>query len=312
MKQQIDALKQLLSTPQTILVVGHSNPDGDAIGSCIALSLLLSKQGHHTNVVMPNGFPEFLNWVPHQEEVVLYSSHQRQVEDIVHAADIIFTLDFNALSRLGKDFQNLLDGVDKPFVMIDHHLAPEDYAQIQFSYPEYGSTAELLYMIIDALGYSNLIDKDIAKCLYLGIMTDTGSFKFPSTTSNTHRVVASLMDKGINAALIHRKTFDANSYSRLKLLGRAMENLTLMEDCNTAYISLSQDELEAYHFQKGDTEGFVNYGLSIKNVNLAAIFKEDKQAGCIKISFRSKCFKIIKQKLVLILIRSISAMVKSA
>ncbi len=288
MIEQIKALKHLLKTPQKVLIIGHTNPDGDAVGSCMALSLFLKKLGHHTDVVMPNEYPDFLKWVPCQEEIVFFSRDSRQVEELINAADVIFTLDFNALSRVGKEFHDVLEFIDKPFVMIDHHLAPDDYADIQFSHTEYGSTAELLYTIIDKLGQTPAIDKDIASCLYLGIMTDTGSFKFPSTTANTHRVVASLMDKGIDASLIQRNTFDANSFSRLKLLGKAMENLTLIEECSTAYISLSQKELEANNFQKGDTEGFVNYGLSIKNVNLAAIFKEDLHLGIIKISFRSK------------------------
>jgi len=288
MKKPIKALKQLLHSPQRIVVIGHSNPDGDAVGSCMALSLFLKKLGHHTDVVMPNEFPDFLKWVPHQEEIVFFSKGAQEVEEILNAAEIVFTLDFNALSRVGSDFQKLLEASDKPMVMIDHHLAPESYAAVQFSYPEFGSTAELLHSIMTNLEQTDAIDKDIASCLYLGIMTDTGSFKFPSTTANTHRVVAYLMDKGIDASLIQRNTFDGNSFSRLKLLGKAMENLTMIEDCNTAYISLSQAELDAYNFQKGDTEGFVNYGLSIKNVNLAAIFKEDLHAGIVKISFRSK------------------------
>jgi len=286
--KKIKALQRLIQNPQSFLIIGHTNPDGDAVGSCMALGLFLQKLGHQIAVVMPNAFPDFLKWVPHQEEILLFSKDSKKIEKLVNAADGIFTLDFNALSRVGKEFQNLLENSDKPFVMIDHHLLPDDYADIQFSHPEYGSTAELLYVIIDELEQTNAIDKDIASCLYLGIMTDTGSFKFPSTTANTHRVVANLMDAGIDASLIQRNTFDANSFSRLKLLGKAMENLTLMKDCNTAYISLSEKELEAHDFQKGDTEGFVNYGLSIKNVNLAAIFKEDLHLGIVKISFRSK------------------------
>ena len=288
MNEQIEALKHVLKTPQRVLIIGHSNPDGDALGSCMALSLFLKKLGHHTDVVMPNDFPDFLKWVPYQEDIVLFSKDSKKVEEFASTTDIIFTLDFNSLSRVGKEFHNLLEHTDKPFVMIDHHLAPENYAEVQFSYPEYGSTAELLYTIMDKLEQTNTIDKDIASCLYLGIMTDTGSFKFSSTTANSHRVVANLMDKGIDASLIQRNTFDGNSFSRLKLLGKAMENLTLIEDCNTAYISLSQAELDSHNFQKGDTEGFVNYGLSIKNVNLAAIFKEDLHLGIVKISFRSK------------------------
>lgn len=287
-KTYIEALGALLENPKNISVIGHSNPDGDAIGSCMALTLFLKKLGHKVSVIMPNSYPDFLSWVPNQKQILLFSEHRQEVEHSIEQSDVVFTLDFNDLSRVGKEFQRILERFENTMVMIDHHLLPTDYAKIMFSHPEYGSTAELVYAIIDSLERTDEIDKDIASCLYLGIMTDSGSFKFPSTTSRTHRTVANLIDKGADSSSIQRQTFDANSFSRLKLLGKAMDNLVYLEEYNTAYISLSQKELDQYNFQKGDTEGFVNYGLSIKNVNLAAIFKEDVQQGIVKISLRSK------------------------
>jgi phosphoesterase RecJ-like protein len=287
-KDDIKALEALLQTPKHISVIGHINPDGDAVGSCMAWGLFLKKLGHRVNIILPNAYPDFLSWVPHQEEMLIHSDLKEDVNKFIQDSDLIFTLDFNSLSRVGKDLQQVLEAIEKSFVMIDHHLAPDDYAELTFSNPKFGSTAEFVYAVIESLEQTDLIDKDIASCLYLGIMTDSGSFKFPSTTSRTHRTVANLMDKGADAAKIQQQTFDSNSYSRLKLLGKAMENLVYMEEYNTAYISLSQCDLDQHHFQKGDTEGFVNYGLSIKNVNLAAIFKEDLQQGIVKISLRSK------------------------
>jgi phosphoesterase RecJ-like protein len=287
-KNNIEALKKLIVTPKNILVIGHKNPDGDAIGSSMGWALFLKSLGHQVEVVMPNDYPDFLDWVPFQEEIILFSEDKEKVSALIKASEVIFTLDFNDLSRVGEDFEENLKTAQKKFVMIDHHEQPNDYADITISHPEYGSTAELVFECIYQMGQAEKVDKDMASCLYLGIMTDTGSFKFPSTTARTHEIVAKLIHKGAKSSEIQQKTFDSSSYSRLKLLGLAMQNLTYLPALKTAYIHLSQKELNDNNYQKGDTEGFVNYGLSIKGVVLAAIFKEDKQNDIIKISLRSK------------------------
>lgn len=288
LKENIKKLKSLIEKPKNIVIVGHKNPDGDAVGSCMGLALFLKKFQHKVNVVMPNEYPEFLNWVPKQEDIIIFSKQAEEAQDLIKNSDLIFTLDFNHLSRVGEGLQKDLQALDQPFVMIDHHQEPDTYAEVTISNPEYGSTAELIYDCIDTLGQTQHIDKDIASCLYLGIMTDTGSFKFSSTTPRTHQVASNLMLKGAQAHLIQQQTFDANSYNRLKLLGKALDNLVYLKEHQAAYIHLSQDEMDSFNFQKGDTEGFVNYSLSIKDVVLAVIFKEDKQQNIIKISFRSK------------------------
>lgn len=288
LKENISELKSFIESPKNIVIVGHKNPDGDAVGSCMGLALLLKKINHKAHVILPNEYPDFLNWVPSQENIILYSSQTEVAKEMIQNSDLIFTLDFNHLSRVGEEFQKDLQVSKKPFIMIDHHQEPDTYADITISHPEYGSTAELIYTCIEALGYDQYIDKDIASCLYLGIMTDTGSFKFSSTTARTHQIVSKLIKKGAEAYKIQEQTFDANTYSRLKLLGKALDNLEYIKEYHTAYISLTQDEMEKFNYQKGDTEGFVNYGLSIKDVTFAAIFKEDKQQNIIKISFRSK------------------------
>jgi phosphoesterase RecJ-like protein len=287
-KKNIEALEKLLEKPTKILVVGHKNPDGDAVGSCLGWALFLKTLGHQVEVIMPNDYPDFLRWVPGQEEIVLFSENPVKVEQLVSESELIFTLDFNHFSRVGEEFAEILKESEKSFVMIDHHEQPDDYADICISHPEYGSTAELVFECIYHLNQTDKIDKDMASCLYLGIMTDTGSFKFPSTTARTHEIVAELIHKGAKSSDIQQKTFDSSSYSRLKLLGQAMQNLIYLPEFKTAFIHLSQKELDDNNFQKGDTEGFVNYGLSIKNVVLAAIFKEDKQQNIVKISLRSK------------------------
>jgi phosphoesterase RecJ-like protein len=173
-------------------------------------------------------------------------------------------------------------------IMIDHHQAPDDYATYMFSDVAMSSTCEMVYHFIQMLEDTSKIDAAIATCLYVGIMTDTGSFRFKSTTSTTHKIIAELIDKGADNTEIHNNVYDTNGYERLQLLGCALNNLKVIPEYKTAYISLSQEELHRFNYKKGDTEGIVNYGLSINNVVLAAIFIEDKQEGIIKISLRSK------------------------
>lgn len=225
--------------------------------------------------------------MPEESKILKYDSQKEQSDVLIKDADIIFTLDFNALNRTG-DMEDALSNSDAINIMIDHHQQPDTYASYMYSDVSMSSTCEMVYHFIDMLGDKKLIDSDIASCLYAGIMTDTGSFRFPSTTSKTHRVVADLIDKGANHSEIHNQIFDTNSYERMQLLGCALTNLKVLQEYRTAYITLSQDELNKFNFKKGDTEGFVNYALSLNNIVFAAIFIEDSQNNIIKISLRSK------------------------
>ena len=205
----------------------------------------------------------------------------------VNNSDIIFLLDFNALHRVGSDMQNTLEKYPNDFAMIDHHQQPDD-VKYMYSDVEICSTCQMVYQFIEMNNDLDLIDKDIATCLYTGIMTDTGSFRFRSTTSKTHRVIADLIDKGAENDKIHNNVYDANSYNRLLLLGQALSNLQILPSYNTAYITLTNEEKKRFDFQKGDTEGVVNYALSLKGIIFAAIFIEDADQNIVKISFRSK------------------------
>ncbi len=280
-------LKKLLQTPQKVVVVPHKNPDGDAMGSTLAMQQFLSAKGHQCTVVAPNSYPDFLKWMPEQEQVVIFDQQKSKGCNLINEATLIFTLDFNALSRTDY-MQAFLEEASATFVMIDHHRQPDNYAAYMYSDVSASSTCELVYNFIVNLGEVNQITPEIASCLYAGIMTDTGSFRFASTTGHTHRVVADLIDKGAQNARIHQNIFDSNSPNQLKLLSVALNNLKVIEPYHAAYITLSQEELDAHHFKKGDTEGFVNYGLSIKGIKLAAIFIENAAEKIIKISLRSK------------------------
>lgn len=285
-ENQISTLLSLLASPKKIAIIPHRNPDGDAMGSTLALYHFLLKLNHQPTVISPNEFPDFLAWLPSSEKVLIFEKDKDYTTEILKSAELIFTLDFNALHRTGE-MQNVLSELKVPFVMIDHHQAPDDYALITFSDTNYGSTCEMVFDFISVLNQKNQIDTTIATCIYTGIVTDSGSFKFPKTTAKTHRVVAELIDTGINNSEIHHLLFNNNSYESLQLLGKALQNLKVLKPHKTSYISLTQEELDQFHFKKGDTEGIVNYGLSIKNVILTAIFIENKEEGIIKISLRS-------------------------
>lgn len=286
-KDDIQNIKQLLNSPKQIVIVPHKNPDGDAIGSTLGLYLYLLKHNHKATVIAPNDYPEFLKWMPEESKILKYDSQKEQSDELINKAEIIFTLDFNALNRTG-DMEEVLAKSDAIKIMIDHHQQPDTYATYMYSEVSMSSTCEMVYHFIDMLEDKNQIDSNIASCLYAGIMTDTGSFRFPSTTSKTHKVVADLIDKGADSSEIHNQIFDTNSYERMQLLGCALTNLKVLPDYKTAYITLSQDELNQFKFKKGDTEGFVNYALSLNNIVFAAIFIEDSQNNIIKISLRSK------------------------
>lgn len=285
--QDIKKIKNLLQLSENVVITCHKNPDGDAIGSTLALYLLLQKLNVKAHLIVPNDFPEFLKWLPKSDEILIYDQQQTTCDIIINNSDLIFTLDFNALHRTGS-MKSILEQASAKFVMIDHHQQPEDYAEVLYSDTSICSTCQMVYHFINYLEYNEYLDASIATCIYTGIMTDTGSFRFRSTTSTTHQVIAHLIDIGVDNAKIHQNVYDNNSYERLQLLGKSLNNLKVIPELNTAYITLSSKELLAFNAQKGDTEGVVNYALSLKGVKLAALFKEDQEEGIIKMSFRSK------------------------
>ena len=283
----VRALEALLSTPQKIAIIPHKNPDGDAIGSALGLHHYLVKKGHSSVVISPNDYPEFLKWMPGTGNVMIYEKQNAQAKEFIASSTLIFTVDFNDLGRIGQ-MKEVLEETDTTFVMVDHHQSPANYASVMYSDTSMSSTCEMIFHMIRALGGENEINSEIADCLYAGILTDTGSFKYAATTSETHRVVAALIDKGARSAEIHREIFDTNTPSRLHLLGCALNNLVILPEYSTAYISLRQEELDKHNFKKGDTEGFVNYGLTLAGIRMAVIFIENRDEGIVKISFRSE------------------------
>jgi bifunctional oligoribonuclease and PAP phosphatase NrnA len=279
-KIDIQEIANLLATPKRIAIIPHRNPDGDAMGSTLALYHFLKKMNQNPVVIAPNNFPDFLSWMP--------ASNEENTTKILEEAEIIFTLDFNALHRSGDAMELFLSKLQTIFVMIDHHQAPDSYAKYTYSDTNFGSTCEMVYNFISFLDKKELLDKNIATCIYTGILTDSGGFKFPKTTPATHKIVAELIELGAENTNIPNLIFDNNSFNSLQLLGKALMNMKVKTKKRTAYTSLSQAELDRYHYKKGDTEGIVNYGLSIKNIIFAAIFIEHAEENMIKISFRSQ------------------------
>ena len=285
--KEITEVKSLLKEPKSIVIVPHINPDGDAIGSTLGLWHFLNLKDHNTTVIAPNDCPDFLKWIPGQNQILIHQNEPEVANKLIEEADLIFTLDFNSLKRIG-DMGDIINQASGIKILIDHHQQPEDYAQYKYSDVQMSSTCEMVYNFIDFLGDTKSINSDIATCLYTGIMTDTGSFRYRSTTYKTHHIISKLIEKGADNTKIHNQVYDSSSADRLKLLGVAINNLVYLKEFNTAYITLSQSELDQNQFKKGDTEGFVNYGLSIKGVKLAVIFIEKKAEEIVKISFRSK------------------------
>lgn len=280
------ALKKLLSQPQHIVIVTHWSPDGDAIGSSLGLYNYLKKKKQKATVITPNDYPQFLHWMPGNASILDFTKEEEKARKVIAKATLIFCLDFNDLSRI-NNLGEILRASKAPKVMIDHHPQPTDFATYQLHRVEASSTAELVYDFIDLMGDAKLVDKNIGRCLYSGIVTDTGSFRFPSTSAHTHRIVAKLLDAGVEPSPIHQAIYDDNTEDRLRLLGYTLsEKLKVNLDLHTAWITLSAKEHERFHYRKGDTEGVVNYCLSIRGIRFAAFFAE--RDGSVKCSFRSK------------------------
>ena len=275
MLDKIEKLKEVLSKPKKIVITTHRGPDGDAMGSSLGLYHFLSKMDHDVNVITPNDYASFLHWLPGNDKVIEYESSKEECESLVNNADVIFMLDFNHIYRIDGLAKNVEES-NAYKILIDHHQDPqENIADLIFSEPSLCSTSQLLFEIIDDLKMSNLLDKKIAECIYVGIMTDTGSFKYSSTTSKTHNIIARLIDYGARNSEIHDLVYDNYSADRMKLLGYCLnDKLLLFPKNKSAIISLTNEELKKFNFKKGDTEGIINYALAIKDTIFAFIIEK--------------------------------------
>ena len=279
-------LQPILSSPKRIVITTHHKPDGDAMGSSLALYHYLLLKGHSVHVITPSDYPYFLHWLPGNAEVVVYPENMRKAKALVEESELIFCLDFNNLGRI-NELGAAIAGSSSPKVLIDHHLDPQNFDQFRLWNAEASATAELVYRFIAGMGDSGRINKAIATCLYTGIMTDSGSFRFPSTTAAIHRIIADLIDAGAENSRIHELVYDTWTESRLRFLGYCLsEKLEVLPEYRTALISLGRGELQRFQVSTGDTEGIVNYALSIYNIKFAALIVD--RTELVKLSLRSK------------------------
>ncbi len=285
-KRLMKQIRSLVEDPGDITLLTHINPDGDAIGTMLGFYWFLVKKGRNVNMVVPNEIPFFLQWLPGCDHILIEIDDPDNARRLIRNAKNIICLDFNESDRLGSLEEEFLQARGTK-ILIDHHPHPGDFADYVISDAEIGSTAELVYNLIGISGWSHLIDKTIAECIFTGIMTDTGCFSFNSSKSETYRVVADLLDKGIDKDRIYKLVYDNYSPNRMHLLGYSLnEKMVVIPEYHVAYISLTRDELRKFNHVNGDTEGFVNYPFSIKGIKLTALFIEKEDH--IKISFRSR------------------------
>src|ERR1700744_752364 len=283
----IASLINLLAQPQKIVITTHHKPDGDAMGSSLGLYNYLIQQGHHVQVIAPTDYPDFLSWMPGNEEVIIYTENIQKSADLIAEAQIIFCLDFNALNRI-NEMGELVRASKAIKVMIDHHLEPEDFDDYRHWNINACATAQLVYdFIANELDNKALVNADVATCLYTGIMTDSASFRLPNTTSEVNRIEADLIVAGPVNWRIHELVYSNSSESRLRFLGYCLsEKLEVLYEFNTAIITVNKKELEKYDVITGDTEGIVNYALSISGIRLAAFIVE--RTDKVKLSLRSR------------------------
>lgn len=285
---KINQLREFLEGPQKrVAIVSHTNPDGDAVGSSLAWAQAVRSYGHQVSCLVPNRFPGFLEWMDGIGEVVVAKEQEELAMSLVREAELIFILDLNKIDRLDGITDALADNTSAPRILIDHHLMPPDEYTLQFSYPELCSTAYVVYRIIEEIKGVDIITKSMAENLYTGIMTDTGNFAFSFLTPDLMRAVAVLLERGLEIPKVHTAVYDAYSSSRMRLLGFSLcHKMELFHNNKAAYLSLTEKEMRRFHFQLGDSEGFVNYPLSIQGVKMSAIFIETHRF--IRVSLRSR------------------------
>jgi phosphoesterase RecJ-like protein len=285
----LQAFKSLISHPKRVVIITHFKPDADALGSSLGLKGFLQKKGHTVAVVTPSDYPAFLSWMPGNEDVISLSRDSdeptRKAAGVIRSADIIFCLDFSSLNRI-NELAELVKKSDATKVLIDHHLEPEHFTDFEQWNPNAASTAGLIFELIQDLNEEHLITGGIANCLYAGLMTDTGGFRHNNTTQKEFLIASELVGLGANPSEVARKIYDTNSLERLRLTGYVLgQKLTPLPEFQTAYMTLSRDELKKFGAKTGDTEGLVNFALSLEGIRFAVLLHDRKEE--IKISFRS-------------------------
>lgn len=282
----LSQVKEILSSPKRIVITSHANPDGDAIGSSMGLYHYLKKQGHRITVVMPTEIPDFLNWMKDFDKILVYEQTQTFSSQIIKQAEVIFVLDYNGLGRL-ETMGSLIGESTAYKIMIDHHIDPENFVNAMLSDTSASSTCQLVYEFIeDMLEDGDQLDMDILNALYVGILTDTGGFRY-ATSSRLFQIVAKMLEKGIDNNKITDLVFNSYTVKSFNLLAHCISNcLEFIEDCNTGIIAVSHADHRRFNIQRGDLEGVVNFVLRIRQIRCAVIITERRDI--VKLSMRSK------------------------
>jgi phosphoesterase RecJ-like protein len=286
-RKKTEELKTLLATPRRIVIVSHTNPDGDALGSGLAWMRVLEKQGHHVRFIVPNAWPAFLEWMAGIGHVAIYKADQQACAEAIETAEAIFCLDLNRIDRLEQLGEKIIENKTARRILIDHHLDPPQEYALMFSDTAASSTSLMVYRLVEAMGWDALVDYPVAEALYVGICTDTGNFSYGNLTPEVFRIAARLIEKGVDPARLNIAIYDNYSADRMRLMGYLLnEKMEIVAERHAAWMSLDHKEQKQHHFQSGDSEGFVNLPLAIRDITLTAFFLETKE--CIKVSLRSQ------------------------
>ncbi len=285
-KELIDEIRSFINNYNKILITTHLSPDGDALGASLALYHYLFRRGKDVKLIVPNSFPYFLKWMKGTENVLVYEYNPEVGQHLITNAELIFCLDFNVPKRIGK-MASFVTASNAKKILIDHHPYPENSCDVVISYPEISSTSELIFRLFYQSGEYEYIDKDIAECIYCGMMTDTGGFTYNSNDPEIFEIISLLLRKQIDKDAIYSNVYHNYTEERFRLLGfTLLKRMKIYNDIHSALIYLSKEDQQMYKSKKGDTEGFVNYPLSIRGIVFSAFIYEDD--NYIKLSFRSQ------------------------
>lgn len=284
----IEGLERLIAEGSFFVLTCHAGPDGDALGSTLGLAHYLKSLGKEALVIVPDAYPDFLAWMPDSQEILRFDKHSEKAELMIAMADVIFAMDYNALNRV-DDMGELIGKAKAKKVLVDHHLQPDTFCDICFSYPQLSSTCEVVFRLILAMNGYDQLTKAACECLYAGMMTDTGCFSYGPCTQEVYLIISMLMQKEINKDRIYNKVYNNYSEGRLRLMGYVLyKKLRVFPELHAALITLSREEMQRFDFNKGDTEGLVNIPLQMKGIYFSAFLREDTEKDLIRVSLRSQ------------------------
>lgn len=284
----ITRLEAIIAEGKFFVLTCHAGPDGDALGSTLGMAHYLQTLGKEAVVIVPDAYPDFLAWMPGSQEIVRFDKHRDKAELMIAMADIIFAMDYNALSRV-DDMGPLIEKSKATRVLIDHHLSPDKFCALSFSYPQLTSTCEVVFRLVVAMEGYDQFTKAACECIYAGMMTDTGCFSYGPCTQEVYLIISMLMQKEINKDRIYNKIFNNYSEGRLRLMGYVLyEKMRVFPEHHAALITLSREEMARFDFNKGDTEGLVNIPLQMKGIYFSAFLREDTEKDLIRVSLRSQ------------------------